>query len=86
MSNVDRGWRFYSMRNELRPREEFSFPKWYGMRIERLHAKALVAPKDAENGGNNNFNKKKEDLKFFNYGQEMVRLSSVLQLFTVSKI
>jgi len=57
------------MRNELRPREEFSFPKWSGMRIERLHAKALVAPKDAENGGNNNFNKKKEDLKFFNYGQ-----------------
>jgi len=63
MSNVDRGWRFYSMRNELRPREEFSFPKWSGMRIERLHAKALVAPKDAENGGNN-FNKKRRTLKF----------------------
>jgi len=28
------------------------------LRIERLHAKALVAPKDKENAGNNNFNKK----------------------------
>ena len=32
---------------QLRPRDEFSFPEWYGgMRIERLHAKALVAPED----------------------------------------